>query len=250
MNDELPPDLVDALRSTRSIAALTGAGVSAESGIPTFRDAQTGLWAKHDPMQLASPEGFAQDPARVWNWYVERRNMIARAHPNPAHFALARMQTRVATFTLVTQNVDGLHTLAGSSGVLELHGNLTRHVCSRSRKPIDEDWIRRHADRSPPPSPHDSRGLARPDVVWFGEALDSAILDQAFAAAGACELMLVVGTEGAVQPAASLPVIARDSGARIVDINPHLGEISRIAHWYLAGKAGEWLPAIAAALTD
>ena len=247
-NETLPADLVDALRSARSIAALTGAGVSAESGIATFRDAQTGHWAKHDPMQLASPEGFARDPALIWRWYAERRRMIAASRPNPAHVAIARIQGLVQSFTLVTQNVDGFHALAGSQGVLELHGSIQRDICSITRKSIDPDWIERHADAAPPPSPHHSDGLARPDVVWFGETLDEGVLTAAFEAASACDLMIVAGTAGAVQPAASLPLVAKRSGARVVDVNPDCTEISRIADWHLPGRSGDWLPRLAAAL--
>lgn len=245
----LPADLVEAARSARRVAALTGAGVSAESGIPTFRDAQSGMWAKHDPMQLASPEGFADDPALVWKWYAERRRMLAGAAPNPAQCALARLQQQVENFTLITQNVDGLHARAGSTEVIELHGNIGRNVCSKTGRRIDEDWIVRHADSTPPPSPFDPEGLARPDVVWFGEMLDETVLEAAFAAAEACELMIVAGTAGAVQPAASLPAIARERGAVVIDVNPVAGEIARIADWHLEGPASEWLPRLAEALT-
>jgi NAD-dependent deacetylase len=246
----LPADLVEAARSARRVAALTGAGVSAESGIPTFRDAQIGMWAKHDPMQLASPEGFADDPALVWKWYAERRRMLAGAAPNPGHHALARLQRQAENFALITQNVDGLHARAGSTDVIELHGNIGRNVCSKTGRRIDEDWIVRHADSTPPPSPFDPEGLARPDVVWFGEMLDETVLEAAFAAAEACDLMIVAGTAGAVQPAASLPAIARERGAVVIDVNPVAGEIARIADWHLEGPASEWLPRLADVLTE
>lgn len=241
-HEELPADLVEYLRSAARVAVLTGAGVSAESGIPTFRDAQAGMWAKHDPMQLASPEGFEADPAFVWDWYQWRRSLIAESSPNPGHKALAAMAPNFERFVLVTQNVDGLHQIAGSETVLELHGNIRRNICSITRKPVDREWIEQHADRRPPPSPHHARGLARPDVVWFGEALDKPTLDAAFEAARNCDLMIVAGTAGAVQPAASLPVITREAGARVVDINPETTEISRLADWHLAGTSAYWLP--------
>jgi len=247
---ELPPDLLDCLRSASRVAVLTGAGVSAESGIPTFRDAQTGLWAKHDPMQLASPEGFEADPRLVWDWYQWRRKLIAESSPNAGHFALAEMARYFDGFVLVTQNVDGFHQLAGAEGVLELHGNIQRSICSKTRKLIEPDWLGRHADRRPPPSPHHEQGLARPDVVWFGEALDAATLDAAFSAAGDCDLMIVAGTAGAVQPAASLPFVARESGARVLDVNPETTDISRIADWHLAGPGAAWLPTLAQAVLD
>lgn len=240
----LPAAVIECLRGARRVAVLTGAGVSAESGIPTFREAQTGLWAQYDPMMLASPQGFERNPERVWNWYEWRRELVGRTEPNAGHRALAELEPRYAEFTLITQNVDGLHRRAGSRNVLELHGNIARNICSATRKPIDDDWIKRHGDDKPPPSPHDRRGRARPDVVWFGEALDAAVLDRAFAAASNCEVMLVVGTSGEVQPAASLPFLARDHGARVIDVNPERTSISAIADWHLAGPGGRWLPSI------
>ena len=246
-NDELPADLVDCLRSAARVAVLTGAGVSAESGIPTFRDAQTGLWAKHDPMQLASPKGFEADPALVWDWYRWRRELIAESRPNAGHEALGAMARDFESFVLITQNVDGFHQLAGSETVLELHGSIQRSICSRTRKAIASDWIEQHADRHPPPSPHHEQGLARPDVVWFGEALDEPTLEAALKAARECDLMIVAGTAGAVQPAASLPFFAAEAGARVIDINPEVTGISQIADWHLAGPGTIWLPALARA---
>jgi NAD-dependent deacetylase len=240
----LPADLVELLGQVENVAVLTGAGVSAESGIPTFRQAQTGLWARHDPMQLASPEGFAHDPALVWNWYQWRRELVERSQPNPGHHALAEMAGHYRQFRLITQNVDGFHQQAGSEDVLELHGNIRRSICSVTRRPIDPSWLAKHAESSPPPSPHHPDGLARPDVVWFGEALDAETLDQAFAAAAACELMIVAGTAGVVYPAAGLPKIAAEHGARIIDINPELSEISRLADWHLEGTSAYWLRAV------
>lgn len=240
-----PVELIERLLTATRVCVLTGAGVSAESGVPTFRDAQSGLWSRYDPIELASPEGFERDPATVWDWYQWRRELIAGARPNAGHHALAALQRQVARLDLVTQNVDGFHALAGSSGVLELHGNIQRNICSRTRRPIDADWIERHDGHRPPPSPHHREGLARPDVVWFGEALDAEILDAAFAAAQACEVMIVAGTSGAVQPAASLPVTASRAGAMVVDVNPHENELTRLAHWHLAGPSAVWLPALA-----
>lgn len=231
-----------AIRGADRIAVLTGAGVSAESGIPTFRDAQTGMWASFDPHQLASPEGFVDDPARVWDWYQWRRELVGRSRPNAGHAALARLQQSHPSCTLITQNVDGLHQQAGSRDVLELHGNLQRSICSVTRKSIDRSWLDEHSEERPPHSPHHSEGLARPDVVWFGEALPADVLEAAFQAASTCDLMLVAGTSGEVHPAASLPFIARDSGARIIDVNPEPTAISRMADWHLAGPGATWLP--------
>ncbi len=241
---EWPASLVEELNRCRHVAVLTGAGVSAESGIPTFRDAHTGMWARHDPMTLASPQGFEQDPETVWQWYQWRRQLIANNHPNAGHQALARLQGLVSELTLVTQNVDGFHQLAGSERVLELHGNIHRNICSVTGELIDAEWMQQHDGQRPPPSPHHPRGLARPDVVWFGEALDSSILGAAFTAASQCDLMLIVGTAGSVQPAASIPVMAKDHGAVLVEINPENSELTALADWRLAGPGTKWLPAL------
>ncbi len=234
------------VRSAGRIVVLTGAGASAESGIPTFRDARTGLWARFDPRQLASPEGFADNPGRVWDWYQWRRTLIGRSAPNAGHRALAALQQRRPDLVLITQNVDGLHQQAGSSGVLELHGNIQRTICSVTGRVIDEAWLTAHADDHPPLSPHHVEGLARPDVVWFGEALPPDVLENAFEVAAACDLMLVVGTSGDVHPAASLPVIARDHGATVIDINPEPGPIARIADLQIALPGAEALPRLLA----
>lgn len=242
---DLPQDLIEALSRATRLAVLTGAGVSAESGVPTFRDAQTGLWAHHDPMALASPEGFGKDPGLVWNWYQWRRELIARSEPNPGHRALAELASTVH-LDLITQNVDGLHQRGGSRSVLELHGSIQRTICSRTRRVINSDWLDRHADQAPPPSPHAPDGLARPDVVWFDEALEAGTLEKAFAAAGRCDLMIVAGTAGAVHPAASLPVFAVEHGAALVDINPATSELTRLADWHLKGGSAHWLPILEA----
>ncbi|MFU8833616.1 MAG: SIR2 family NAD-dependent protein deacylase, partial [Wenzhouxiangella sp.] len=172
-----------------------------------------------------------RDPKLVWDWYQWRREMVRQSAPNAGHRALAELEPLFAEFTLITQNVDGFHQLAGSRNVLELHGNIARSICSVTRRPIAQEWLDRHTDRTPPPSPHHPDGLARPDVVWFGEALVESVLAAAFEAAEQCDLMLVVGTAGAVQPAASLPVIARRSGARIAEINPARSDLTALADW-------------------
>ncbi len=248
-NQHLPDDLVELLETRPEICVLTGAGVSAESGVPTFRDAQTGLWAKFDPLSLASPEGFAEDPATVWKWYSWRRELISRVEPNDGHRALAGMQDALPGLTLVTQNVDGLHQAAGARDVLELHGNIRRTICSRTRREIPAEWLEAHSRDHPPPSPHDPEGLARPDVVWFGEALDREVLEAALEAADRCRLCIVAGTAGTVEPAASIPRVAARAGARVVDINPEVTEIGRAADWHLEGTSATWLPRIAAALS-
>jgi NAD-dependent deacetylase len=229
------------LRSARRIAVLTGAGISAESGIPTFREALTGLWERFDPEELATPGAFARQPAVVWDWYAERRERVLEARPNPGHLALVEIERRAPEFALFTQNVDGLHQEAGSRTVFELHGNIRRVRCSREGHVV-EAWSK-GPDR-PPPCPRCAAPL-RPDVVWFGELLPVAALEAAWSAAGRCDLFLSVGTSNLVEPAASLPWQARSAGAEVVVINPvtdgqHGG--TRVRH--LAGPAGVLLPAL------
>lgn len=228
--------------SARRCTVLTGAGVSAESGIPTFRDAQTGLWAKFDPAQLASQEGFRADPPLVWRWYAWRRKLVADAAPNAGHLALARASRRFDRFALITQNVDGLHARAGSDEVIELHGNILRSKCFAECGVRYEDPAELPAGE-PPRCPRCGSWL-RPDVVWFGEALDPAVLARAEAAASACDLMLVVGTSGLVYPAAGLPVLARRTGAAVIVVNPNRSELDGLAEVVVRAPAAEALPVL------
>ncbi len=223
------------------VCVLTGAGVSAESGVPTFRGPE-GLWKSFRPEDLATPEAFARDPGLVWEWYSWRRGRVAACRPNPAHESLAALARRRGDVTLATQNVDGLHALAGSPGVLELHGNLFRVRCMRcrfraeqAREALPPPW--------PPPCPG-CRGALRPDIVWFGEALPIEELSSATAAARACRVFLVVGTSGAVHPAAGLAFEAKFRGAAVVEVNPEATPLSEEADVVLRGKAGEILPGI------
>ncbi len=237
--------LADRLRSARAVAAMTGAGISAESGVPTFRG-NHGLWRRYNAADLATPEAFARDPRLVWEWYRWRRSIIARARPNPGHFALARLQSRLPGFTLITQNVDGLHRLAGSTGVVELHGNIWRARCSRGCGFVaDESRLDPGAaegdDRQALPACACGAGL-RPDVVWFGEALDGDLIDAAVQAAGSCEVFLAVGTSALVYPAAGLPLIAGRAGALVVEVNVDATPLTPHAGLVLRGKAAETLP--------
>ena len=236
----IPESLVAALRDARSVAALTGSGVSAESGVPTFREAQTGLWARFDPQELATPGAYARDPRLVWEWYAWRRELVDAATPNPGHEALAELEGFISQFALITQNVDGLHRRAGSQNVVELHGNIRRSKCSREgviAEPHEDD-----AD-VPPSCPRCGASL-RPDVVWFGESLPADALSEAFDAAWSCDLFLSAGTSGLVQPAASLPFEALNAGAMVVEVNPNETPLTRHVDHSLRGWAGEVLPAL------
>ena len=233
---DIPQELIDKLAQARRVAVLTGAGISAESGIPTFRDALTGLWANYDPQTLATPEGFARDPRLVWEWYAARRARIADVRPNPGHAALAALERRFEQFTLVTQNIDSLHQRAGSHEVVELHGNITRVRCSR-----EEILVSQFAqDESPPRCP--CGAYLRPDVVWFGEMLPADALARAEEAAEHCEIFLSIGTSAQVYPAAELPLRALSAGATVIEINPERTSLTRHAHFSLRGASGLVLP--------
>ena len=232
--------LVDA----HHIAVLTGAGISAESGVPTFRDAQTGYWAQFRAEDMATEEGFRAHPARVWGWYQHRRQLLAGVQPNDGHRALAEFARRhPGRLTLITQNVDGLHQRAGSEGVLCLHGDLMENrFLDLPRACCHPDTV----EAGNPPHCPRCGNLLRPGVVWFGEPLPLAVLDAAQQAASACDLMLVVGTAGAVYPAAGLAHSARAAGARVVVVNTAPSELDDVAHVVLRGAAAQVLPALLA----
>ena len=234
-------DLASRLREARRVAVLTGAGMSAESGIPTFRDALTGLWANYDPEELATPEGFRRQPRLVWDWYAERRAAICATRPHAGHVALAEMERRVPHFTLITQNIDGLHAIAGSHAPVELHGNIRRVRCDREGTRYEE-WD--ETGERPPRCPACGAFL-RPDVVWFGEVLPIEALRTAWAAASTCDLFLSVGTSNLVEPAASLPWMAHEAGGAVVVINPSSeGQRRGSGISWLEGTAGRILPAM------
>jgi len=235
---EFSPELIHNLRAARHIAVLTGAGVSAESGIPTFRDAQTGLWAQYRPEDLATPEAFAHNPKLVWDWYAWRAEIARGAQPNFGHYALAEMQRHVDQLVLITQNVDGFHQLAGSTNVIELHGNLMRTKCSREDVVIAE-W--NASDDRPPRCPRCGAYL-RPDVVWFGERLPADVLEAAGQAANVCDVFFSIGTSSLVEPAASLAHIALQHGAAVIEINPTVTSLTSRASFVLQGASGEILP--------
>lgn len=242
--DELVGRAAEALHKARHVCVLTGAGISAESGIPTFRDALTGLWSKFRPEELATPEAFARDPETVWSWYEWRRELIRQAQPNPGHHALAELAARVPRLTLVTQNVDGLHQRAGSPGVLEYHGNILRDRCT-----VEQIVAERSEDtRTGLPRCAACGGLLRPDVVWFGEAIPPGPMTLAAAAAEECDVFLSVGTSSLVYPAAGLAEVALRRRATVIEVNPNATDLSPHSHLVLAGPSGQILPALVQAL--
>jgi NAD-dependent deacetylase len=230
----------DWIAHAHKLFVLTGAGVSAESGVPTFRDAQTGLWARYDPMDLATPEAFARDPSLVWRWYAHRRSLVAQAQPNAAHIALANWQARRA-MTLVTQNVDGLHERAGSRNVIELHGNLFENSWFRGCGRCTLDAAHAAQDDAPPRCAS-CGAMLRPAVVWFGEALPEQAFERARTAAAESDVCLVVGTSGMVYPAASLPGWAAEHGARVIIVNPQRSDLDHDADIVLYQTAVACLP--------
>jgi NAD-dependent deacetylase len=243
---DIPENLATTLRDAQKVAVLTGSGVSAESGVPTFRDAQTGLWARYDPMELATPEAFERDPRLVWEWYAWRRELVGKADPNPGHEALAELESLVPDFVLLTQNVDGLHREAGSRNAVELHGNVMRSKCSVEGVSVEP----REDDTEVPPSCPGCGAFLRPDVVWFGEALPAGAIEDAFDAARECDVFFSIGTSGLVQPAASLAFEALQHGAAVVEVNSDDTPLTRHAGYVLRGGAGEMLPALVRAAYD
>ncbi len=233
---EFSSKLIEALKSAQTCLILTGAGVSAESGLQTFRGMQ-GLWDDFDPMKLATPEAFACEPQKVWEWYQWRREKLPLVQPNPAHKAIAQMEKHFEEFLLVTQNIDGLHQRAGSSKMVELHGNLNRNKCSRCGTMIETLPV---SDQVPPRCK--CGGRIRPDVVWFGEMLPEAVLRQAWRAAEKADIFFSVGTSSVVQPAASLGLVAKNNGAALVEVNLERTELSPLFNDVFLGPAGEIMP--------
>jgi NAD-dependent deacetylase len=230
------------LAGVENISVLTGAGISAESGIPTFRGAE-GLWKKYRAEELATPSAFARDPRLVWEWYDWRRGIIGAKKPHRGHEVLAAWERLFPRFDIITQNIDGFHLLAGSSNVLELHGNIWKMRCTREGTVFDNHTT--PLEEIPPLCP-DCGALLRPHVVWFGESLDMGILDQAFRLSSTCEAMFIIGTSAVVQPAASLPMSA--ARALKVEINPDPTPLTGRVDFSLRGKAGDILPRLDAAL--
>ena len=247
---KIPAELTQYLQKSTRIAVLTGAGISAESGLQTFREAQDGLWSQYRPEDLATPEAFARDPKLVWDWYAMRRNKVAEAAPNAGHYALMEMEAKIPDYTLITQNIDGYHKQAGNNNILELHGNIQQVRCFdgcgifpviASEELHPEAKQSPSADNGVPCCPKCGAYL-RPDVVWFGEDLPLDTLHAALDAAAQCQAFFSIGTSGLVQPAASLAHNARKNGAVIVEINLDPTPLSPHVDFALHGKSGKILP--------
>jgi NAD-dependent deacetylase len=252
---DFAPELIQYLRKATRFAILTGAGASQESGLRTFRDAQSGLWAQYKPTDLASPEAFARDPKLVWDWYAWRREAVKSVRPNAGHYALHEMAQRAPEFTLITQNVDGLHEFVKNESlkvsetfrdysILELHGNIQRVRCSECGC-FTEVW---GDDAESVPKCMGCGGLLRPDVVWFGESLPRSSLEAAVASARSCDVFFSIGTSGVVQPAASLGFAAHNRGALVVEINMESTPLTPKADVFFEAKSGKILPALVRAV--
>lgn len=239
---DLIEQAADLIAQAEQVVVFTGAGVSKESGLPTFRDAQGGLWARYNPEDLASLQGFRRNPELVWTWYQHRRTLYGDVEPNPGHRAIAELEALVPRVVVVTQNVDDLHRRAGSTDIIELHGNIYRYKCLDEGRLLKLEDLE-GTDQVPPLCPY-CGGLVRPDVVWFGEFLPPGALDRAIQESRQCDVMLVVGTSAIVQPAALLPYEAANHGASIIEVNPNPSGATRIADVFLQGPSGEVLPQV------
>ncbi|MET1159627.1 MAG: NAD-dependent protein deacetylase [Thermoprotei archaeon] len=231
--------VAEIIATSRYCIAFTGAGISAESGIPTFRG-KNGLWEKYKPEELATPEAFQRNPVRVWEWYRWRLGIVLSAKPNPAHYALAELEKIGIVKCVITQNVDGLHQQAGSKCVIELHGNIRRAKCINCGYRV---WWSKPPEKIPPRCPK-CGGLLRPDVVWFGEPLPREEWEKAVREASRADVVLVIGTSGVVYPVALIPYMVKEKGGIVVEINLDTTPITEIADYSLRGRAGELLPKI------
>lgn len=223
-----------------NITVLTGAGISAESGIPTFRG-EDGLWKNFRPEDIATPQAFLNDPKLVWDWYEWRRKIIKEAKPNAGHFALVELEKQLSNFTLITQNIDGLHRISGSISITELHGNLWQVRCTMCGL-IEQNY--EVPLRELPPNCRQCKSIARPNVVWFGEIIPMSIIDKCLIAIESCQIILIIGTSGVVEPAASMGLIAKQTGKTVIEINLDVTPNSGLYDLSIRGKSGDILPLI------
>jgi NAD-dependent deacetylase len=244
MTAAITAGLSERICDARAIVAFTGAGVSAESGVPTFRGTD-GIWSKLKPEELASMNAFMKNPAMVWEWYAHRKNIMSGIAPNPGHHALVRMERIAPSFAVITQNIDNLHRRAGSRRVYELHGNIERNYCMKCGTPYGSEFT---VDTSGVPLCPACGGLVRPDVVWFGEMLPEDEWDASVRATEGADLFMSIGTSAVVYPAASLPLIAKRSGAYLLEINPEPTPLTEQADEFLQGPSGVFLPLLADAM--
>jgi NAD-dependent deacetylase len=239
---------VDTLAGAQRLVVSTGAGISKESGIPTFREAQDGLWAQYDPMMLATPQAFERNPKLVWDWYQYRLDLINNTQPNAGHHALVDLEKLLPQVVIITQNIDGFHHVVGSQDVISLHGSIRHYKCFADCQGdpthVDLKTVEWDTENAPPRCPHCQQAYLRPDVVWFNESLPHEALKRAFSLAASADVMLVIGTSGVVQPAATLPYIAQQSGATILEINPAESGITPIASIHVAAASGEVMPIV------
>ena len=240
MSEHQVEEVVEFLAGAGRVAVLTGAGISAESGVPTFRG-KDGLWKQYKAETLATPEAFERDPKLVWEWYDWRRGLIAPVEPNAGHRVIAGWESLFGEMAVITQNVDGLHAKAGSQNVVELHGNIWKLRCTREGT-VEE--VRDNPLPHIPPVCSNCGSLFRPHIVWFGESLDPVVLDRAYDLSQSCQVMFVIGTSAVVHPAASLPYAAARAGAKIVEINLEPTPLTPHANFFFPGKAGEILPVL------
>ena len=251
LDDPRPGDRLQtaarALARSARLTVFTGAGVSKESGIPTFREPETGLWAQYDPMQLATPEAYREDPAFVWSWYEHRFGATADAEPNPGHLAIAELEQLLPKVVVITQNIDGLHQRAGSSHVIELHGSMHSFRCIDGRH-RGYRWEDFSDQTEKPPRCPECGDYLRPEVVWFGEGLPSDAFGAAQHLSAGCDVMLIVGTSGVVYPAAAMPMIAKEAGATVIDVNPEWDALAQTSDVFLQGPGGEVLPQLVLAV--
>lgn len=256
--EQITDDVAELVASAHRVAVLTGAGISAESGVPTFREAQTGLWERFSAEDLATVEAFENDPALVWTWYRWRQSLIQAVEPNPGHSALAdwqaQLRARQGELSIVTQNVDDLHERAGAEVLGHLHGSIFTHRCVECAEPAElpapqYNGFEPPSDSEQPPACLAcAHGVLRPNVVWFGEMLPTEAFEAASAAIRSADLVLVVGTSGIVQPAASLPLLAMERRTPLVEVNPEPTELTELMDHSLRGSSGVLLPQMAAAV--